>query len=348
MVLDEPVIWLLRLGFTALALGAFVSFLPTGRTFLRILPTYGFAAIGAAALAAGAAVDLARGGTVRLGALPLLPGLGGLRFEMDALSAYFVLLIGGLGASCSLYAIGYARRGCGASLAGGFWNLFIASMAAVVLSSDALGFLFMWELMSVVSCLLVMAEHKDPDVRRAGYVYVVMTHVGTAFLVGAFLWLYVWTGSLEFSAFRAVGPSLPTGVHNIILLLLTIGFGTKAGLVPLHVWLPRAHPAAPSHVSALMSGVMVKTALWGVLRFAFDLLGSGPAWWGGLLVGLGAVSAVTGALYATQQNHLKRLLAYSTVENVGLLFMGIGAATLARAGGQGELAVIALAVVLFH
>ncbi|HYF94800.1 MAG TPA: proton-conducting transporter membrane subunit [Symbiobacteriaceae bacterium] len=341
----DPHVWLLGLGFAALALGAAIALVPLRSP---ALVTYGCAALGAAALAAGAVSALLAGRWPDLGAVALLPGMGGLRFHMDALSAYFVLLIGGLGAAVSVYAIGYADGQ--ARLQGSLWSLFIAAMAAVVLSADGLGFLFSWEVMAVVSFLLVMAEHRDPEVRQAGYFYVVMTHVGTAFIIGAFLTLYAASGSLGFEAFRAAAAGLPVGVRSAVFVMLVVGFGTKAGLVPLHVWLPRAHPAAPSHVSALMSGAMVKTAIYGHLRFSFDLLGGGsaPAWWGGLLVALGAVSAVTGVLYATQQTHLKRLLAYSTVENVGLLVMGVGAGLVARSFGLGLLSVAALAAVLFH
>ncbi len=347
--------WLLGLGFTTCALGAGLSLLPAVPARLRLRLAHGLAAVGAAALAAAAAGTLLTGLTPDLGQFPLLPNLGGLHLRLDALSAFFLLLIGGVGAAGSLYAIGYTagHQGTAApapapALLGGMWNLFLISMAAVVMAADGLGFLLAWEAMSVVSFLLVVAEHHDPEVRRAGYFYVVMTHVGTAFLVGAFLSLYARTGSLDLAAFRAAAAGLPPGLRSGLFLLALVGFGTKAGLVPLHVWLPRAHPVAPSHVSALMSGVMVKTAVYGLLRFTLDVLGGGPPWWGGLLVTVAGISAVTGVLYATQQSHLKRLLAYSTVENVGLLCMGIGAALLARAGSQWDLSALALTAVLFH
>jgi hydrogenase-4 component B len=296
---------------------------------------------------------LLAGGSQELISLSLLPSLGEMHFRLDSLSAFFVLLIGGLGVAGSIYAIGYtAGHGTSgeryAPLLGGLWNLFIASMAAVVLAGDGLSFLFGWELMSVVSFMLVMAEHRDPEVRQAGYFYVVMTHLGTAFLVGAFLALFAKTGSLDFAAFKAAAPGLSGGLRNGLFVALVVGFGTKAGLVPLHVWLPRAHPAAPSHVSALMSGAMVKTAVYGMLRFSFDVLGGGPSWWGSLLIVAGLLSAVTGVAYATQQSHLKRLLAYSTVENVGFLFMGTGAALWAKAVGHPAIALLALGAVLFH
>lgn len=340
-------------GFAAFSLGAGVSVVPGVRASLALRLAHGLSALGAVAMAAGAAAVLLTGRTLDLGRFPLLPGVGGASFRMDALSAFFTLLISAPGAAASLYACGYTAgdsqfHAPSPAVLGSMWNLFIASMVAVVLAADGLSFLFMWELMSVVSFLLVLADHQDREVRQAGYFYLVMTHLGTAFLFAAFLALYAHSGSLDFAAIRAAVPALPARVRGVLFCLVCTGFGTKAGMVPVHVWLPRAHPAAPSHVSALMSGAMVKTALYGMLRFLFDVLGGGPPWWGRTLLIVGGISALTGVLYATQQSHLKRLLAYSTVENIGLLCMGTGAALLARAIGWPALAAMALAAVLFH
>lgn len=348
-----PAAVVLWVGFAALALGGLLALIPVRRSGTGLYLSHGFAVIGAAALAAGAAGSLVNGEPVDLLTFPFISPLGELRLRLDALSAFFTLLITGLGVAGSVYAIGYTRGHVDRvppnhALLGGMWNLFIASMVAVTLAADGLSFLFAWELMSVASYLLVIAEHREPEVRQAGYFYVVITHVGTAFLVGAFLTLFARAGSLDFAAFQATASGLPQGLRDALFALACIGFGTKAGLVPLHVWLPRAHPAAPSHVSALMSGAMVKTAIYGMLRFVFLILGGGPSWWGVLLVGLGGLSGVAGALYATQQNHLKRLLAYSTIENVGLLFMGMGGALIARANGLHTLAAVAVGAVLFH
>lgn len=344
---------LLMSGFAALALGAIVSLMPVPSSRTSLSLSHGLAALGAASLAACAAGVLLTGHPLNLGSLELIPALGALRFRVDTLSAYFLLLISSLSIAASVFAIGYTTAHDGPeapspALLGGMWNLFIAGMAAVMLAADGLGFLYAWELMSLFSFVLVIAEHRKPEARQAGYFYVVMTHVGTAFLTGAFLILFSRSGSLDFAGFRQALPDLPIGLRNTLFLLLLVGFGTKAGLVPLHVWLPRAHPAAPSHVSALMSGAMVKTALYGMLRFAFDILGGGPSWWGGLLILIGGISGVAGALYATQESHLKRLLAYSTIDNVGLLFMGVGAALVAQANGLDTLSQLALGAVLFH
>jgi len=347
----DQVAWLLALGCITLAVGAGLTFVPGRRGGLGLALSHWVAALGSGTLAIGAVGAIHLGGALELASLPLLPTLGDLRLRVDPLSAFFVLLVGGLGVAASVYAVGYTARPQeeeAPAWQGAMWNLFLLSMVGVILAGDGLSFLMAWELMSVVSFLLVVAEHRDPEVRQSGYFYLVMTHVGTAFLVAAFSWLYATTGSLDFAAFRAAAGGLPPGLRNALFVLILVGFGTKAGLVPLHVWLPRAHPAAPSHVSALMSGVMVKTALYGMLRLAFDILGGGPAWWGGTLMVLGWISALVGVLFATQQSHLKRLLAYSTVENVGLLFLGIGAALVAKSSALTFVAAMALSAVLFH
>lgn len=203
---------------------------------------------------------------------------------LDKLSAFFILLISVGVTASALYAPSYlksyeARKSTG-WLAAAF-NLFALSMAMVVTSGDGLLFLVAWEAMSVISYLLVVTDHEEPAVRSAGFVYVVMTHAGTAFITAAFLILFHAAGSTNFADFAAAVPRLPEGARNLVFLFLLLGFGTKAGLIPFHIWLPQAHPAAPSHVSALMSGVMVKTAIYGLIRFGFDVLGG----WSGVVGG---------------------------------------------------------------
>src|SRR5215813_6916221 len=175
-----------------------------------------------------------------------------------------------------------------------------------------------------------------------------MTHVGLALVLVAFVLLIPTSGAASFADLRGAAATLPGGVRSVVFMLAVLGFGAKAGLVPLHVWLPRAHPAAPSHVSALMSGVMVKLGVYGILRLTLDLLGVGPAWWGALLIGLGAASALVGVLYALTEDDLKRLLAYSSVENVGLVFIGLGAGLLFASVGEPAAAMLALAAALYH
>ena len=205
-----------------------------------------------------------------------------------------------------------------------FYPAFLAGMTLVVLADDAFTFLFSWEFMSLSSWALVMAHHRVPDNVRAGYVYLVMASFGTLALLLAFGLLAGPDGLYAFAQMRAAHPSAAIGALALILAL--IGAGSKAGLVPLHVWLPLAHPAAPSHVSALMSGVMTKVAIYGFVRIVFDLAGP-PAWWWSIVVlAFAGVTAVMGVLYALMQHDLKRLLAYHTVENIGIIFIGLGLA----------------------
>ena len=221
-------------------------------------------------------------------------------------------------------------------------------MVLVVLADSVFTFLFAWEAMSLVSFFLVIHHHRQDEVRRAGYIYLVMTHASTAFLLAGFLVLFAAAGSLDFAQLRAAAATLPSLTRDLVFLAALVAFGTKAGVIPLHVWLPRAHPAAPSHVSALMSGVMIKIAIYGLLRVGWELAGPGPAWWGALILALGAVSAVLGVLYALMEHDLKRLLAYHSVENIGIILMGLGAAFLLAPLGQPAAAALALLAGLYH
>src|SRR5438105_7729713 len=192
------------------------------------------------------------------------------------------------------------------------------------MADDAFAFLLSWEFMSLSSSALVMAHHRDPDNTRAGYIYLVMASFGTLALLLAFGLLAGTGGGYEFAAIRAAHPSAV--IAALVLLLVLLGAGSKAGLVPLHVWLPLAHPAAPSHVSALMSGVMTKVAVYAFIRIVFDLLGPPQWWWGVVVLSIAGITAVLGVLQALMQHDLKRLLAYSTIENIGLVFVGLGLA----------------------
>lgn len=274
-----------------------------------------------------------------------------LQFSLDPLAAFFITVISVLSLSVSIFSYGYVTTYIGkqnVGVLGLFYNLFILSMLALVSSSNTFMFLFFWEIMSLVSYFLVVFEHQDSRVRRAGFIYIVMTHIGTAFIVIAFLLLYRETGSYSFAEMTALAHNLSPNTKTIIFILVTLGFGTKAGIVPLHIWLPKAHPAAPSNVSALMSGVMLKTAIYGFIRIAIDVLGVGPAWWGVLILIIGAVSALLGVMYALMEHDIKRLLAYHSVENIGIILMGIGAALVFISYGYKDLALIGLTAGLFH
>jgi hydrogenase-4 component B len=312
----------------------------------------------AAAAMTGAVAGIALGGSVLAGGGPLTlhdatllsPG-GGLALRLDPLGAFFVLLVGVGAVPAALYGAGYTAGYAGRySLRwlGAMLNLFLLTMTLVVLADNVLTFLLLWEAMSLTSYFLVMTEHDGADTAAAGGWYLGMTHVGLALILTAFVLLMPTQGPSTFAALRVTADGLSPAARGAVFALAVLGFGGKAGLVPLHVWLPRAHPAAPSHVSALMSGVMVKLGVYGVLRFALDLLGPGPAWWGGLLILLGSASALLGVLYALMEDDLKRLLAYSTVENIGLVFIGTGAGLLFVSLGEPAAAVLALAAALYH
>ena len=227
-----------------------------------------------------------------------------------------------------------------------FYPAFLAGMNLVVLADDAFTFLLSWELMSLASWALVMAHHRVRDNAEAGYIYLVMAGFGTFCLLLAFGLLAGADGNYAFDAIRS-GTVSPT-IAALVLALVLIGAGSKAGLVPLHVWLPLAHPAAPSHVSALMSGVMTKVAVYGFVRIVFDLIGAPVWWWGLVVLVLGGVTAALGVLYALMQHDLKRLLAYHTVENIGIIFIGLGLALAFEANGMADGAALSLTAALFH
>ena len=278
--------------------------------------------------------------------LPLgLPWLGA-HFKVDALAAFFLLVINLGGAMASLFALGYGRHEETPGRVLPFYPAFLAGMNAVLLAADAFTFLFAWEFMSLSSWALVMAHHRRPGNATAGYLYLLMASFGTLALLLAFGLLAGPSGGYEFAVIRQMPPA--AGISAVVLVLALIGTGSKAGLVPLHVWLPLAHPAAPTHVSALMSGVMTKVAVYGFIRIVFDLLGPPSWWWGAIVPLIGGITAVMGVLYALLQNDLKRLLAYSTVENIGIIFVGLGLALAFEANEMRAAAALALTAALLH
>jgi formate hydrogenlyase subunit 3/multisubunit Na+/H+ antiporter MnhD subunit len=278
--------------------------------------------------------------------LPLgIPWLGA-RFRLDALSAFFLAVVALGAAAASLFALGYGRHEPAPRRVLPFYPAFLAGMSIAVLADDAFTFLVSWEFMSLSSWALVMAHQRVPDNVRAGYVYLIMASFGTLALLLMFGLLAGPDGGYAFADMRA--GQLSAGAAAVVLLLALIGAGSKAGLVPLHVWLPLAHPAAPSHVSALMSGVMTKVAVYGFVRIVFDLLGTPAWWWSMVVLALGGITAVMGVLYALMQHDLKRLLAYHTVENIGIIFIGLGLALAFRAHGMALAAALALTAGLLH
>jgi hydrogenase-4 component B len=281
----------------------------------------------------------------------LLSLADGLAFRLDGLGAFFLALVGLVAVPCGIYGVGYSAAYEGRyslRFLGAMLNLFLLTMSLVPCADNILTFLLMWEGMSLTSYFLVLTETNEPGTVQAGSWYLAMTHGGLALVLAAFLLLSSSAATTGFADLRAAAAALSPATRDVVFVLALLGFGSKAGIMPLHVWLPRAHPAAPSHVSALMSGVMVKLGVYGLLRVGLDLLGGGPAWWGALLIGLGALSAVLGVLYALMENDLKRLLAYSSVENVGLIFVGIGTSLLFSSLGAIPAATLALSAGLYH
>lgn len=268
------------------------------------------------------------------------------QFRLDALASFFLVVVNLGGAAASLYGLGYGQHESAPHRVLPFYPAFLAGMNLVVLANDAFSFLISWEFMSLVSWALVMTHHRDAENRHAGFVYIVMASFGTLALLLAFGLLSGPDGNYSFDAIR-VGGHTPL-ISGLVLALMLLGAGSKAGIVPLHVWLPLAHPAAPSHVSALMSGVMTKVAVYGFVRIIFDLVGQ-PSWWSGVIVlTLGGLTAMIGILSALMQNDLKRLLANSTVENIGIIFVGLGLALAFQSNGMNVAAALALTAALFH
>jgi formate hydrogenlyase subunit 3/multisubunit Na+/H+ antiporter MnhD subunit len=281
----------------------------------------------------------------------LLPvGLPGLPFHLrlDALSAYFLMVLGGAAAGISAFAAGYFRSGEGTppGLLCLEYHVFLASMLGVLLADDAYAFMVMWETMALASFFLVTANHRIPEVRSAGYLYLTMARIGAIAILLCFGVLQANTGDYSFANMRAqvLSPFWASAGFGLALL----GFGAKAGVLPLHVWLPEAHPAAPSPVSALMSGVMLNTAIYGLLRVTLDLLSAPLWWWGGVLLAAGLATALFGVVFAAAQTDMKRLLAYSSIENMGLLFVGMGLTLIFAAYAMKPMAALALTATLYH
>ncbi|WP_321474111.1 hydrogenase 4 subunit B [uncultured Paludibaculum sp.] len=268
-------------------------------------------------------------------------------FRLDPLAAVFLLALGVVGVAVSLYSFGYlaGSQDSRPGVIGFFLNLEMLSLSLVFTASNAVFFLIAWEVMALAAYSLVSFEHRKEETRDAGILFFVMSHVGTGCLIFGFLVLHSLTGSFHFSSFHGVSQPLQ---YATLFVLFLVGFGVKAGIVPLHIWLPAAHPVAPSNVSALMSGIVVKTGIYGLMRVCFEFLGTPPLWAAMLVLAVGICSGLLGVLYALIETDLKRLLAYSTIENVGIIFIGFGASLMFNSLSRPTLAALALVAALAH
>jgi hydrogenase-4 component B len=275
--------------------------------------------------------------------------VGELHVGLDSLSAFFLVCIFLVSGVVAIYAVGYLRAYIGKrrlAPALAFFNLLVAAMAGLVIARDGILFLVAWEIMSFASYFLVTYENDREDVRRAGMTYLIASQLGVVFLFVLFALLGHASGHFDFDEFVARGGA-GAGIASICFLLAVVGFGTKAGFWPVHIWLPDAHPAAPSHVSALMSGVMIKMGIYGLLR-TLTFLGPPVAWWGAAMVGIGIITGIAGVLHALAQHDLKRLLAYHSVENIGIIALGIGVGLLGQSHGSVTVAFLGYAGALLH
>lgn len=344
--MDHELRILLTLAGAWVGLGVVGLLRPHSIRVARLLFSIG--AIVCLGLSAVTAAFLVHGHPTEIWVLPL--GLPDLPFHvrLDVLSGFFLLLLGLAGAGISSFAAGYFRSGEGTApaLLGLQYHVFLASMVIVILADDAYLFMVAWETMALSSYFLVTTQHRIPEIRRAGFLYLLMAHVGALCILLCFGVLQGGSWHFTFDAMR--NASLNPFWASTAFLLALVGFGAKAGLVPFHVWLPEAHPAAPSPVSAMMSGLMLKTAIYGMLRISFDLLHGRLWWWGVLMLVLGLFSALYGAVFAAVQTDMKRLLAYSSIENVGVIFAAIGLAVLFDTGNLHLFAALALSAALIH
>jgi formate hydrogenlyase subunit 3/multisubunit Na+/H+ antiporter MnhD subunit len=328
-----------------LAVGVAAILVPVRREIIA-RGFYSLGAIGGLVLAAVGLAAVA----MPWNAMTLPLGLPDLPFHvrLDALSAYFLLLLGAISAGISCYSAGYfaASKEGSPGLVCLQYHCFLASMAAVIIADDAYLFMVAWETMALSSYFLVTTDHKVPEIRSAGFIYLLIAHVGAIAILLSFGVMRGAGGDYTFDYMRSA--TLPEFWASAAFLLALFGFGAKAGLLPLHVWLPEAHPAAPSPVSALMSGVMLKTAIYGLLRISLDLLPHQLWWWGVVALAIGLATALFGVMFAAVQTDMKRLLAYSSIENIGIIVAGLGLAIVFHAYDTPRLAALALVATLYH
>ena len=343
---DSLLIW----GLVAYLGGAAASLVCARRPRAARWLGFGLPLAGALLQTASAVATLANGASVTQN-LPCGVPLFTWSLRLEPLSALFTLALGLVAAAVSLYSWGYldtlaARRGLG--LMGFFYNILLLSLSLVFVAANVFFFLLAWEVMALSAYCLVSFEHEKKDTRNAGTLFLIMSHAGTGLLLAAFLILAANAGSLDFAGFHGLASALPPRVKAAVFLLFFLGFGVKAGIIPIHVWLPAAHPVAPSNISALMSGIVIKAGIYGMARVFFDFYDRPPLAAGMLVLAIGVVSGLIGVLYALVEHDLKRLLAYHSIENIGIILIGFGAALMFRSLGHPGLAAIALIAGLYH
>ena len=334
---------------SAYVLGAFAALLGGRSAIGRWLGAAGATVGSVSGLALGVLV-LASGIPLTFTSARLLP-LTGVALRLDGLGAFFLVVVGLVGSAAAIYAFGYSAQYAGRyslRLVGAMFNLLLLALSLQVMADNALTFLILWEAMSLTAYCLVLIEHDQRGTVRAGVWYLAMTHAGFVALIAMFLLLSGAELTTSFASMRAGAALLSPSSRNVVFLLALFGFGAKSGIIPLHVWLPMAHPVAPSHVSAVLSGVVIKMGIYGLVRVLLDLMGGGPAWWGGVVLGVGSVSALLGVLYALMEHDLKRLLAYHSVENIGIILIGVGAGLIFHSYGLMTLAALGFISGLYH
>jgi hydrogenase-4 component B len=337
-------------GLLAHVTGALSGLATWRRPAVARVAAFSLAILGCVLQSVASCVALLRG-TTETWTLPMGMPVFAWTVRLDPLSAWFNLALAILGFAVSLYSFGYLRpmeRTRNLGVLGFFYNLLLLSLTLVFVASDVFFFLVAWEVMALAAFCLVTYEHEKPEARRAAVVFLIMSHAGTGLLLAAFLVLAGFGNTLDFARFHLLASQLPPAERDAIFVLFFLGFGVKAGIVPLHIWLPDAHPVAPSNISALMSGIVIKTGIYGMARVFFDFFGPPPLWAGTVVLAVGLVTGLVGVLYALQEHDLKRLLAYHSIENIGIIVIGFGAALLFRTLGYPTLAAIAIVAGLYH
>jgi len=345
-----PLGGIFALSLAAYATGAFASLANWRNSTLARRVCCGSALVGASLGGFAAGLGILRGGTAAWSIPSGIP-LFAYSFSYDALAAFFNLILAVLAGAVSIYSFGYLKEFEGRRNIGVFgflFNILLLSLAIVFTAANAFLFLIGWEVMALAAYGLVTFYHEDQETRQAGLLYIIMAHIDAGCLLLGFALLIQGSGSAEFASFHGAASQLSSGRQAAAFVLFFLGFGIKAGVIPFHIWLPAAHPVAPSNISALLSSIVIKTGIYGMARIFVDSLGGVPSWAGLLVLIIGVISAILGVLYALMEHDLKRLLAYHSIENIGIILMGLGAALIFRVAGQPLLAGVALIAAMFH